>query len=53
MLDFLNSQAIAFVVFWMLFLSDIAWLEMVGDFVDPVSANLAMVRNSDDIPLLT
>ena len=52
-LTFLNGWAIAFVVFWMIFLSDTAWLEMVDNFVDPVSAALAMVRNSDNIPSLT
>jgi len=43
----------AFALLLMVFLIDAALLEMVDDFVDPVSADLAMVRRSDNIPLFT
>ena len=43
----------AFVLLLMGFLIDAALHDMVDDSMDPVSADLAMVRRSNNIPLLT
>ena len=46
-LTFLKGQAMAFLLLLMVFLID------MDDFVDPVSADLAMVRKCNNVPLLT
>jgi hypothetical protein len=50
-LSFLKGQVMTFALFLTVFLSDAAF-EMIDDFVDMVSADLAIVRNSDALPLL-
>ena len=52
-LTFLKGRVTAFAVLWMVFLSDAALVEMLDDLVDPVSADFAMVRRSDNVPLQT
>jgi hypothetical protein len=43
----------AFVLLLMVFFIDAALPEIIDDFVDSVSADLAMVRRSNNIQLLT
>ena len=52
-LSFLKGRVTVFTAFPVAFLSDVALLEMVDDFVDPVSDNLATMVSFNNIPLLT
>lgn len=51
-LSLLKGRVMTFVLFLTVFLSDAALPEIIDDFVDMVSADLAIVRNSDPLPLL-
>jgi hypothetical protein len=50
-LSFLNGRVTAFVPFLNVFLSDAALLEIIDDLVDTESADLAIAKNLDNIPL--
>jgi len=49
-LRFLNDRVMAFVPFSNVFLTD-ALLEMIDDLVDMESADLAIAKSLDDVPL--
>jgi hypothetical protein len=51
-LIFLNGQVMAFALLLTVFLSDAALPEMIDDLVDIVSADLVIVKNSDNLLLL-
>jgi len=51
-LNFLKGQVMAFALFLTVFLIDVALPEKIDDLVDMVSTDLAIVKISDDLPLL-
>ena len=50
-LNFLKGRVMVFVLLTV-FLIDVALPEKIDDLVDMVSADLAIVKNSDNLPLL-